>query len=342
MDRKHTAYFVLYQPSSNNCAAVVSYMASYFKQNKAYFTNTKDLSIGDLVFFQNSDGLSHVGLCVDWDSSYFYTVEGNKDNQVKKCAYRYGEVGGYVAGFASPRYTDDCSRADAVAYALSQVGYKEGANNWNKYAAQLDEVDYFEGCGKKQNLPWCAVFICAVMYNAYKEDPTPPSPTPTPTGKEYKVKTNTGDALRLRAEPTTDSKQVGYINNGEIIVVDEVVKGEDIGGVDTWVLTKYGTFYDGLSQGYASGKYLDPTPEITPSPEPTPQPEPQPDYKEYRVKTTTGVALRIREKPTTDSKQIGYIDDGKICKVYSIFNGWANVEYKGVKGYSYARYLKEV
>ena len=337
MDQKHTAYFVLYQPSSNNCAAVVKYMADYFKQNGAYFTSVKDLEIGDIVFFQNDSGLCHVGYCVDWNNSGFYTVEGNKDNQVKKCFYYYNQVGGYVAGFGSPRYTDDCTRRNALDYCLSQIGYKEGANNWNKYADQLDKVDYFAGCGKKQNLPWCAVFICAVMYNAYKVNadpqPTPTPPTPTPTKDEYTVKTNSGDALRLRAEATTESKQVGYIDNGETIQADEVVKGEDIGGCKAWVKTTF----DGV-QGYASGKYLTPTPQI----EPDPEPQPKPTYKEYRVQTNSGVALRIREKPTTNSKQIGYIDNGYICKVYSISNGWANVEYKGVKGYSYAKYLKEV
>lgn len=47
---------------------------------------------------------------------------------------------------------------DVVKNALSQVGYEEGPNNWNKYAQRLDSVNYFIGCGKKQNLPWCCVF----------------------------------------------------------------------------------------------------------------------------------------------------------------------------------------
>lgn len=42
--------------------------------------------------------------------------------------------------------------------ALSQVGYKEGKNNYNKYAEELDKEPYF--CTKKQNLAWCAVFVC--------------------------------------------------------------------------------------------------------------------------------------------------------------------------------------
>lgn len=269
MDRKHETYYALYQPSYNNCSAVVYYFAGYFKQNKQYYTSIKDLAIGDVVFFQNSNGLCHVGLCVDWSDANktFTTIEGNKNNKVSQCVYKYSDVGGYVAGFGKPRYTDLITRLAVLAYAKSQLGYTEGVNNWNVYADELDKVDYFAGCGRKQNLPWCCVYICACFYNAYAEN-VEPAPQPTP-------------------EPT-------------------------------------------------------PTPQPEPEPEPTPTPEPEPSYSLYRCKTNSGVALRIREKPTTDSKQVGWIDYGEVCKVYSISNGWANVEYNGVTGYSYATYLKPV
>ena len=55
---------------------------------------------------------------------------------------------------------------DVVKIALSQVGYEEGKNNWNKYAKELDAVDYFVGCGKKQNLPWCCVFANWCVFSA--------------------------------------------------------------------------------------------------------------------------------------------------------------------------------
>lgn len=320
MDQKQAAYYTLYQPSYNNCAAVVSYMAQYFMQYGKYFKSVKELCKGDIVFFQNSSGLSHVGLCIDWGGGQFITVEGNKDNQVKKCYYPYSSVGGYVAGFAHPRYTDEITRDDAIAYAISQIGYKEGSNNWNKYAQELDAVNYFAGCGKKQYLPWCAVFICAVMYDSYKATPapTPPSPTPTPTDKEYKVVTKSGDCLRIREKPTTESEQVGYIGNGEIIKPESIVNGQDVNGCDIWA--KY-------LKGYCSCAYLV---EVTTT-------------KTYKVKTNTGSALRIREKPTTNSKQVGYIDNGNTCQVDDITNGWAHVvDYNGITGYAYAQYLKEV
>lgn len=80
--------------------------------------------------------------------------------------------------------------------------------------------------------------------------------TPTPQPDTYTVQTASGDALRLRKEPNTTSAQVGYIENGTTFTSKEVVKGETVKGVDTWV--KYGG-------GYASGKYLTPTPVIIPS-----------------------------------------------------------------------------
>lgn len=226
MDRKHTAYYVLFQPSSNNCAAVVSYMANYFKAAGQYYKSIRDLATGDIVFFQNSKGLSHVGICVDWSDANktFTTVEGNKNSKVSKCTYKYSEVGGYVAGFGKPRYTDDITRKNAIAYALSQVGYTEGSNNWNKYADELDKVDYFAGCGKKQCEPWCCVFICAIMYNAFKEAPDPePEPTPTPSENKYKV-VNIKTFLAIRSTPEAkvdDSNKLGELYNGAIVTVLE-------------------------------------------------------------------------------------------------------------------------
>lgn len=245
MDRKQTAYYVLFQPKSNNCAAVVSYMAGYFKKAKQYYTSIKDLAIGDIVFFQNSKGLSHVGICVDWSDKKktFTTIEGNKGDKVAYGEYKYSEVGGYVAGFGKPRYTEELTRKAALKYAQSQIGYTEGANNWNKYAAELDEVDYFAGCGKKQCLPWCCVFICAVMYNAYGTNPEPTPEPPKPTTTKYKVKTNTGVPLRLRSAPNTSSAVLALMPNGATITVNSTSNG--------WAHTSYGGH-----SGWCSMTYL--------------------------------------------------------------------------------------
>lgn len=59
-----------------------------------------------------------------------------------------------------------CYAKKAVEYAKSQVGYQCGPNKWNIYADQLDAVDYFTGCGSKQNLDFCAVGVNACIFNA--------------------------------------------------------------------------------------------------------------------------------------------------------------------------------
>lgn len=317
------------------------------------------------------------------------------------------------------------SPESVIARAESYLGYKEGKDNWNVFAQELDSVQYFAP-QYKQNVPYCSIFVDDMVYQASGKNKAKtyaalyqPSynnlsagckfaaqyfrkngawsktakvgaqiffgevgneshtglvvsvgvstvktieanknnsvcycsyskndskiagygyikydsePTPTPTKDEYTVKTNSGDALRLRKEPNTKSVQTGYIPNGITVKASNVVDGETIGGVSAWIETDYNG-----SHGYASGKYLTPTPEV--KPEPTP---PEPPYKLYRCKTNTGVALRIRENPTTSSKQVGYIPYGEICKVYSITDGWALVDYNNIHGYAYARYLKEV
>lgn len=271
MNRLESAYFVLFQPSKNNCAAVVSYLAGYFKKNGQYYTRINDLAIGDVVFFQNSKGLSHVGWCVDWSDAKkeFTTIEGNHGVKVSYGVYKYSDVGGYVAGFGKPRYTDEITRKAVLEYAKSQLGYTEGPNNWNIYAEQLDAVDYFEGCGKKQNLPWCAVFICACVYNAFCEtsDPEPvnnpetpePSPekpepkpeTPAPQNNAptvYRVKTN-GGILRLRAAPNTKSAYLIGIPNGTLLEVSGIVSGEMINGDENWARTTY-CGYSGYVSAY--------------------------------------------------------------------------------------------
>lgn len=57
---------------------------------------------------------------------------------------------------------------DVVDIALGEVGYQCGENKWNKYADELDRVDYFTGCGPKQNLDFCAVGLCWCLWKAAK------------------------------------------------------------------------------------------------------------------------------------------------------------------------------
>ena len=327
---------------------------------------------------------------------------------------------------------------DVITIATKEVGYKEGANNWNKYAKELDSIKYFNY--PKQNVAWCSVFYNWCVYKAsgnnkaatlkalyeptkdncsagcvesanyykakkqffttpkigdqvfflvsgkightglvYKVDsskvytiegnksnmvkkcsyaltnktiagygrpkydtPTETKPvetvndktepiTPVESGTMYTVKTNTGDTLRIRQNANTSSKQLGVIPNKKSFTSDTVVTGQNIGGCDKWVKATY----NGVT-GYVSGKYLTPTPVITEL-----KAEPV-QSATYKVVTNSGVGLRIRNKPTTSGIQIGLIPNGTKVTVFSTSNGWCYLEYKGIKGYSSATYLKKV
>lgn len=99
------AHYFLYQPDSNDCAAVVGYVVDYYARNNAYYTNPKDLERGDQMIFQNSKGYSHTGWCYNWDEKGVYTVEGNiNGGKVGTKFYPYSEFGNYIAGFGRPRY----------------------------------------------------------------------------------------------------------------------------------------------------------------------------------------------------------------------------------------------
>lgn len=99
------AHYFLYQPDSNDCAAVVGYVVDYYAANDAWYTDPQELCRGDQIVFQNSKGYSHTGWCYDWDENGCYTIEGNiNGGKVGKKFYPYSEFGNYIAGFGRPRY----------------------------------------------------------------------------------------------------------------------------------------------------------------------------------------------------------------------------------------------
>lgn len=165
----------------------------------------------------------------------------------------------------------------------------------------------------------------------YESTPTPPEP-PKPTN-QYTVHTNSGDALRLRAEPNTTSKQTGWIDNGTTFTSDKVVEGQNVGGVKTWVYYKC---------GYASGKYLTPTPVLPaaekpvekptepsePIVEPAPIPEPAkpatPSGKTYRVIAVHGLNVRSGAGKNYP-KCAPALNYGAKVTVYEVKNGWGRI-----------------
>ena len=65
--------------------------------------------------------------------------------------------------------TIDEAKAKLVAWCNSQVGYREGANNYNKYAERLDKIDNLTW-GPKQNQPWCGEFVLCAFVECFGVD----------------------------------------------------------------------------------------------------------------------------------------------------------------------------
>lgn len=59
--------------------------------------------------------------------------------------------------------TIQAAKNRAVSWALAQVGYREGANNWNKYAQGMQTAFGWN----VQNNPWCQVFVVAVFAQTF-------------------------------------------------------------------------------------------------------------------------------------------------------------------------------
>ena len=90
---------------------------------------------------------------------------------------------------------------DVIKIALNEVGYKEGPReNENKYARELDAVDYFVGCGHKNFLPWCCVFTNWCLFKA--------SDSSSASGKKW-------DAINFQYESSScnTSAVVSYYKN---------------------------------------------------------------------------------------------------------------------------------
>ena len=82
--------------------ASVSTLMKFFENNGRYHSYTEYFpKVGDIMI-QKSNGYSHVGIVVSIDQEGFNTIEGDVNNKVSQCRYRYETT--VVTGFGSPNY----------------------------------------------------------------------------------------------------------------------------------------------------------------------------------------------------------------------------------------------
>ena len=86
---KDRAYTFLGCPKNknDNLAAGVPYLWGYLTK-QGWKIDKKGGLKGDIIFFNSK--CSHVGIIEKVDDKKYYTIEGNKSNQVKRCSYSRG------------------------------------------------------------------------------------------------------------------------------------------------------------------------------------------------------------------------------------------------------------
>lgn len=109
---------LLCQPSKS-CGAGVTFSYDYYKSKKQTGSTPK---VGAQIFFQKSKSAKkpcHTGLVYKVDSKKVYTIEGNKDNQVKKCSYTIGSD--KIFGYGYPKFDADPTSQTAPAAPADQT-----------------------------------------------------------------------------------------------------------------------------------------------------------------------------------------------------------------------------
>lgn len=230
----------------------------------------------------------------------------------------------------------DCYPEAVVAYARSQKGTKEGPNNWNEYAKELDAVGYFNPM-RKQNLPWCCTYVDACVYNGCGKDKAKaqkvlyqPSYDNLSAVVKYLAgyfknagayftdpdKVEIGDVIFFNA--VNDKGQVTSTYSHTGIVIDRDERG---------VTTSEGNKYDKVAEcqylftsigtkiaGFGKPKY---------DKKPSPEPQPTPDPKQYTVKVNSFLSLRTG--PDTSFKEMGRMYNGAVVTAVEESGNWIRI-----------------
>ena len=259
-------------------------------------------------------------------------------------------------------------REDFVNKALSWEGTKEGSKGHKQIIA-----DYNKACDKGRQADtktaWCACFVGACAEetdNVLKDGIGVPVDCSCGTGSHSLIEKAKKAGIWIEDDAYTP-------RIGDIIIYDwkDSGSGDDKTGHDhTGIVTSIsstgksfkvmeGNRKDSVSsrqvnvnakntRGFIAPKFADEvqqTPEqpSKPSEEPT-----QPSVKTMKVKTNSGLPLRMRREPNTTSERITSIPNGSQVQVSDVVEGekiagntkWANAKYEGKTGYCSMAYLK--
>lgn len=74
--------------------------ANFYKNSGRFF---KSPSIGDQIFFKNSERINHTGIVVNVTETFVYTIEGNSSNKVQNRSYSLNDKS--IAGYGKPDWS---------------------------------------------------------------------------------------------------------------------------------------------------------------------------------------------------------------------------------------------
>lgn len=252
----------------------------------------------------------------------------------------------------------NCYASKIVKWALGEVGYKEGSNNYNKYAADIDKnyPDFYNG--KKQNAAWCDVFVDDGMIRNYGEKDALRL-TCQPKGScgagckysygYYKAKKQVGKEPKIGAQIFFGSSESKINHTG--LVVD--IKGDKVytveGNSNNQVAKHTYSKTSSKIFGYGYPKYdaepitsPNPKPEAEVKEDPKPETKAEAKTKTYTVNVKAGHILRLRKTPDkkSDKNIIAKMPKGAKFEVSKTSNGWAYGKYKTYTGWASLDYLK--
>ena len=246
-----------------------------------------------------------------------------------------------------------CYAKKVVDTAIAEIGYQETpkGSNKNKYAKFIDKnyPNFYNGI-KDGYAKWCDIFVdYCVLVNCDGE-----------AEAEYVLcqpKKSCGAGCRFSYDYYKEKGRVGNeAKIGSQIFFGTGKKPSHTGIVidvtDTSVICVEGNSDDSVKKhtykkdssrifGYGYPRYTEV--EVSPAPaqpsEPSESPV-EPSAQMMKVKTNTGVPLRLRAKRTTSSDVLARIPNGTKVEVSDIQNGWGKVTYAGKTGYCSMAYLK--
>ena len=74
--------------------------ANFYKNSGRFF---KSPSVGDQIFFKNSERINHTGIVINVTETFVYTIEGNSSNKVQNRSYSLKDKS--IAGYGKPDWS---------------------------------------------------------------------------------------------------------------------------------------------------------------------------------------------------------------------------------------------